>query len=46
MPKNKLQDVVYTAIMAVIMVYGMIVYNVALNTGGVGGETLPACLPS
>ena len=44
MPKNKLQDVVYTAIMAVIMVYGMIVYNVALNTGGVSGETfLLAC---
>ena len=35
MPKNKFQDVVFTAIMATIMVYGMIVYNVALNTGGV-----------
>lgn len=31
MPKNKLQDVVFTLIMATIMVYGMIVYNVALN---------------
>ena len=28
MPKNKLQDVVFTLIMATIMVYGMIVYNV------------------
>ena len=34
MPKNKFQDVVFTAIMATIMVYGMVVYNVALNTGG------------
>ena len=39
MPKNKVQDAVFTAIMAIIMVYGMIVYNVALNTGGVSGET-------
>lgn len=39
MPKNKVQDAVFTAIMAIIMVYGMIVYNVALNTGGVTSET-------
>ena len=39
MPKTKLQNVVFTAIMAIFMVYGMIVYNVALNTGGVHGET-------
>ena len=39
MPKNKVQDAVFTAIMAIIMVYGMIVYNAALNTGGVSGET-------
>ncbi len=39
MPKNKLQDFVYTVIMAVIMVYGMVVYNVALNTGGISGQT-------
>ena len=39
MPKNKFQDVVFTIIMATIMVYGMVVYNVALNTGGVSGET-------
>jgi hypothetical protein len=42
MPKNKFQDVIFTVIMAVIMVYGMIVYNVALNTGGVTGETFLA----
>lgn len=42
MPKNKFQDVIFTAIMATIMVYGMIVYNVALNMGGVRGETFIA----
>lgn len=42
MPKNKFQDVVFTAIMAIIMVYGMIVYNVALNMGGVSGKTFLA----
>ena len=30
MPKNKFQDVVFTIIMATFMVYGMVVYNVAL----------------
>ena len=44
MPKNKFQDVVFTIIMATIMVYGMIVYNVALNMGGVSGETFLAAL--
>ena len=39
MPKNKFQDVVFTIIMATIMVYGMVVYNVALNTGGVCKDT-------
>ena len=34
MPKNKFEDVIFTAVMAIVMVYGMIVYNVALNTGG------------
>lgn len=44
MPKNKLEEVVFTAIMATIMVYGMIVYNVALNTGTVSTMTfLAAC---
>ena len=37
MPKNKFQDVVFTAIMATIMVYGMIVYNIALASGQVRG---------
>ena len=42
MPKNKFEDVIFTAVMAIVMVYGMIVYNVALNTGGtVSGFTVP-----
>lgn len=39
MPKTKLQNVIFTIIMAVLMVYGMIVYNVALSTGGVTNQT-------
>ena len=42
MPKNKFEDVIYTIIMALIMVYGMVVYNVALNTGSVSGTTFIA----
>lgn len=44
MPKTKLQDAVFTAIMATIMVYGMVVYNVALATGEVTGFTFIAAL--
>lgn len=39
MPKTIFQKVIFTIIMALIMVYGMIVYNVALNTGGVTNQT-------
>lgn len=39
MPKNKFQDVVFTIIMATIMIFGMVVYNVVLNTGGVSKDT-------
>lgn len=42
MPKNKLEEVIFTIIMAAIMVYGMVVYNVALNTGTVDGSTFLA----
>lgn len=44
MPKNKFQDVVFTIIMATIMVYGMVVYNVALNVGGVSNFVFLAAL--
>lgn len=39
MPKNKFQDAIFTLIMATLMVYAMVVYNVALNTGGVTNAT-------
>ncbi len=44
MPKNKFQEVVFTLIMATVMVYGMIVYNVARATGGVSGATFAIAL--
>lgn len=44
MPQTKFQNIVYTVIMAIIMVYGMIVYNVALNTGGVTNATFAMAL--
>lgn len=44
MPKTKFEDVIFTIIMATIMVYGMVVYNVALNTGDVSGFTFLAAL--
>lgn len=34
MPKTKIQDAVYTVIMAAVMVYVMICYNISLNIGG------------
>ena len=39
MPKTLPEKIVFTIIMALIMVYGMIVYNVALATGGVTNAT-------
>lgn len=44
MPQTKFQNIVYTVIMAIIMVYGMIVYNVVLNTGGVTNATFVMAL--
>ena len=37
MPKTKMQDVIFTTIMATFMVYGMIVYNIVLATGNLDG---------
>lgn len=34
MPQNRLENFVFTVIMAFIMVYAMICYNIALNIGG------------
>ena len=40
MPKTLPEKIIFTIIMAAIMVYGMIVYNVALATGGVTNATM------
>ena len=34
MPKTKFQDFVYTLIMVIVMVYGMVCYNISLNVRG------------
>lgn len=34
MPKTKFQDFVYTVIMAAVMVYVMVCYNIAIHSGG------------
>lgn len=34
MPKTKFEDFIFTVIMAFLMVYAMICYNIALNMGG------------
>ena len=44
MTKTLPQRIVFTIVMATIMVYGMIVYNVALNTGGVTNATFGMAL--
>ena len=44
MPKTLLEKIVFTLVMAAIMVYGMIVYNVALATGGVTNTTFGMAL--
>lgn len=33
MPKTKLENVIFTVVMAFVMVYGMICYNISLNLG-------------
>ncbi len=33
MPKTKFQEVIFTILMAAVMVYGMVCYNVSLNVG-------------
>ena len=34
MPKTKGQEIIFAIMMVIVMVYGMVTYNVALNTGG------------
>ncbi len=34
MPKTKLEEIVFAIMMVIVMVYGMVTYNVAINMGG------------
>lgn len=38
MPESKLEAVVFGAIMAIVMVYGMIVYNIAIEFGAMSNQ--------
>ena len=38
MPKTKFQNVVFTLMMAFLMVYAMICYNISLNIGGMSNQ--------
>lgn len=46
MPKTKLQNVIFTIIMAFVMVYAMVCYNIAIDKGGMSNQiflTLAIC---
>ena len=38
MPKNKVQEVIFTILMVFVMVYAMICYNISLNIGGMNNQ--------
>ena len=38
MPKTKLQNVIFTLIMAFVMVYALVCYNIALDKGGMSNQ--------
>ena len=38
MPKSKLQNVLFTIVMAFVMVYALVCYNIALDKGGMSNE--------
>ena len=42
MPKTKFQEVIFTIMMVFVMVYAMICYNIALNTGGMDNSVFLA----
>ena len=44
MPKTKFEEVVFTAVMSLVMVYGMICYNIALNLGGMTNDVFAMAL--
>lgn len=44
MPKNKFQEVIFTVLMAAVMVYGLICYNISLELGGMSNRVFSMAL--
>lgn len=44
MPKTKFQDVIFTIMMVIVMVYGMVVYNISIDKGGLTNEVFALAL--
>lgn len=38
MPRTKFQEVIFTIMMVIVMVYAMVVYNISLDKGGLTNE--------
>lgn len=38
MPKTKFQDVIFTIMMVIVMVYAMVVYNISIEKGGLNNQ--------
>ena len=38
MPKSKFQEIIFTIMMVIVMVYGMVVYNISLSRGGLSNS--------
>lgn len=45
MPKNRIQTVIFTIMMVLVMVYGMICYNITLEVGGLSNFVFVEALP-
>jgi hypothetical protein len=45
MPKNRIQTAIFTIMMVLVMVYGMICYNIALEVGGLSNFVFAEALP-
>lgn len=44
MPKNRIEETIFTIMMVFVMVYAMICYNIAMSTGGVENYIFKAAL--
>ena len=44
MPKTKIQEIIFTVMMVIVMVYGMVVYNISLDMGGLTNQVFVIAL--